>query len=199
MKRLLAAALLCVAAITLATPALAAPAAAGYYYDWQTVKWGSDSTYCYIPSGASIAVKNSQTIAIPSNAYWPSAADSLPFFVVTAAISAAGAATDTLMLDYQWSMDGVNYIPALDWDADAQVHVGAGLYWTFTYIPITGTRPVYTAAGVGDWAAGVPNTYRLTVPLRGAQAMRLVVHPSHVARTLNGKLTNVRIGILCQK
>jgi hypothetical protein len=193
MKRFLTAALLCAVALSIAVPVMAG----GYYYKWQTVTWGSDSTSFYIPSGASIAVKNSQTIVIPSDAYWPTASDSLPFFHVIGTISAAGAATDTLMLDYQWTLDGVNYIPALDWDIDAQVHVGAGLYFTFTYIPISGTRPVYIAAGAGDWAAGVPTTYRITVPLRGAQGLRLVVHPSHAVRTLNGKLS-ARIGILCR-
>lgn len=192
MNRLLTAALLCVVGLCTSVPALA------YHYEWQDITWGdTDSTYCYITSGASIAVKNSSTISIPKHAYWPAASDSLPFFVVKGTISAAGAATDTILLDYQWSFDGVNYIPSLDWDSDAQVHVGTGLYFTFTYIPISGTRPAYTAAGTGDWAAGVPNTYRLTVPLRGAQAMRLVMHFSHAARTLNGKLS-AKVGILCR-
>ncbi len=194
MKRVLAGALALAAVLCMVSTA---QAAIGYHYVWKQVDWGTtadDTTSFYIPSGASIAVKNSKFIAFPQGVYFPAAADSIPMFIVVGTISAAGAATDTLMLDYQWSYDGTNYVPDLDWDADAQVHVGVGLIWSFRYLAASGWNAVYTAAGAGDWAAGVPNTYRITIPQKGARGMRLVIHPSHAARTLNGKLSCV-IGI----
>lgn len=185
MKRLTAALLL--ALVALIVTAVSAQAFT-YHYVRKVVTWGSDSTSFYIPSGASVGIKNSDIISLPDNTYWPAPADSIPQFIVIGSISAAGAATDTLMLDYQWTYNGTNFIPALDWDTDAQVHVGTGTYFTFRYIGTSGVQPAYTAGGTGDWAAGVPNTYRLTIPAKGARGFRLVVHPSHAARTLNGKL-----------
>ena len=189
MKRLIAALLFAAVALSFAASAHAA----AYTYVWKQATWGSDTTSFYIPAGASIAVKNSDIISLPGNMYWCAAADSIPQFIAVGTISAAGASTDTLMLDYQWTYDGVNYLPALDWDIDAQVHVGAGLYWSFRFLNAAGATPVYTAAGTGDWAAGVPNTYRFTIPAKGATGLRLVIHPSNAARTLNGRL-RVKVG-----
>jgi hypothetical protein len=190
MKRRFAALLVAAVALVLVTPAQAA----GYHYVWKDVRWGSDSLAFYIPSGASIAIKNSSVITLPTNAYWPAPADSIPLFIAVGTISAAGAATDTLLLGTQWTYDGVNYIPALDWDTDDQVHVGTGLYFSYRFVTSSGAQPADAAAGAGRWAAGVPNTYAYGIPAKGAVGMRLVIHPSHVARTLNGKLS-VRIGI----
>lgn len=193
MKRLLAVALLC--AVALFMVAGSASATPGYHYEWTTVYWGSaDSSYFYIPSGASIAIKNSSVITLPSNTYWPAPADSIPLFIVVGAQSGAGAATDTLMLDYQWTFDGTNFFPDLDWDKDAQVLVGAGTYWSFRFLSAAGAQPAYTAAGTGDWAAGVPNTYRFTIPQKGATGMRLVIHPSHASWTGN-RTVRAKIGI----
>jgi hypothetical protein len=186
MKRLIAALLLVAVALAFAAPARAHP----YKYVWQNVTWSKDSLSTYIQTSATIAgLKYSDPIPIPEMAYWPAAADSIPFFILNGKISAAGAATDTLYLDYQWSVDGANWVPALDWDLDAQVHVGAGLAWSFRYLREAGVATAYNAAGVGDWAAGVPNTYRYSIPLPNARALRLVVHSSILARTLNGKLS----------
>ena len=192
MKRLLA--VLLWAAIALVMFAVSASAAVAYSYKWVPVTWGSDSSYCYIGSGASIGVKNSQMISLPGNTYWVTPADSLPQFIAVGTISAVGAPGDSLYLDYQWTYDGINFIPALDWDLDAVVHVGIGLYFSFRYLAASGANPVYTAAGVGDWAAGAPNTYRFTIPAKGAVGMRIVIHPSHLERTLNAKL-RMKIGI----
>jgi hypothetical protein len=190
MKRLLAALLLAAVALTSAAPS----SAATYRYAWQDVKWATDSLYFYIPAGTAITdLKYSNLIPIPENAYWPAVSDSIPFFIISATISAAGAATDTLALDYQWTIDGTTWVPTtttgIDWDLDSQVHVGAGLAWSFRYVFAGKVQPLYTAAGVGDWAAGVPDTYRFTNPLRGARGLRLIIHPSETARTLNGKLS----------
>lgn len=191
MKRLIAALLFAAVALTTAVPVFAA----GFHYEWQDVRWGSDSTYTYIQTSAAITgIKYSSIIDIPVNAYWPAAADSIPLYIVVGTISAAGASADTLYLEQQWTYDGVNYLPTPDWDLDDQVHVGAGLYFTYRLLTSSGAQPADPAAGVGSWAAGVPNTYGWQIPAKGARGLRLAVHSSILARTLNGTL-RARIGI----
>jgi hypothetical protein len=179
MKRILAATVLLCALVALAAPVNAA----GYHYEWQEVYWGaSDSLSFYIPSGASIAVKNSSNIVLPKNAYWPAPADSIPLYIAVGTINAVGASTDSLMIGTQWSYDGVNWVPSLDWDVDDICHVGTGLYFSYRFLTSSGAQPADAAAGAGRWAAGCPNTYAYGIPAK------------HAVRTLNGTL-RVRVGI----